>query len=56
MMENITRMEIIEGIEAGLITDYLGTFEVGGETRAFYKTRKGAANEPTGFKIVYFVV
>ena len=55
-MENITQTELISQIETGLVDQYLGTFGVGGDVRAFYRSYKGAANEPTGYKIVYIVV
>ena len=55
-MENIMKTELIEDIQNGLIDVYLGTFEVGAETRAFYRSYKGAADEPTGYKIVYIVI
>lgn len=56
MMENITKTELIEDIQNGLIDVYLGTFEVGTETRAFYRSYRGAADEPIGYRIVYIVI
>jgi len=55
-MEQITKAELVEGIEQGLIDQYFGTFVVNSETRAFYRSYKGASSEPHGFKLVYIVV
>lgn len=55
-MEQVTKAELIDLVETGLVGLYLGTFEVAGEVRAFYRSYRGAADEPTGFKIVYIVV
>jgi len=55
-MEQVTKAELIDLIETGHVNLYLGTFDVGTETRAFYRSYRGAAPEPAGFKIVYVVV
>ena len=55
-MEQVTKGELIDLIETGHADLYLGTFEVAGEVRAFYRSYRHAADEPTGFKIVYVVV
>ena len=55
-MEQITKQELIDLIETGHVDLYLGTFTVTGEVRAFYRSYRGAADEPDGFKIVYVVV
>lgn len=55
-MEQVTKAQLITLIETGHVDLYLGTFTVGGEVRAFYRSYRGAADEPTGFKIVYVVV
>lgn len=55
-MEQVTKAELIDLIETGHADLYLGTFEVAGEVRAFYRSYRGAAGEPGGFKIVYVVV
>lgn len=55
-MEQVTKAQLIDLIETGHADLYLGTFDVAGEGRAFYRSCRGAADEPTGFKIVYVVV
>ena len=55
-MEQVSEAELIDLIETGHADLYLGTFELGGEVRAFYRSYRGAADEPTRFKIVYIVV
>lgn len=55
-MEPINKGELIQLVEGDDSIQYLGTFEVGGEARAFYRTRIGAADEPRGYKLVYVVV
>jgi len=55
-MEEITKLELIDLSETGHVDRYLGTFPVNTELRAFYRSYKGAADEPTGYKIVYIVV
>ena len=55
-MEQVTKAQLIDLVETGNVDLYLGTFEVAGEVKAFYRSYRGAADEPTGFKIVYIVV
>lgn len=55
-MEKVTKAELIDLVETGHVDLYLGTFNVAGEVRAFYRSYLGAADEITGFKIVYVVV
>ena len=55
-MEQVSKAQLIDLIETGHADLYLGTFEIAGEMRAFYRSYRGAADEPTGFKIVYVVV
>lgn len=55
-MEQVSKAKLIDLIETGHVDLYLGTFKVSDEVRAFYRSYRGAANEPTGFKIVYVVV
>jgi len=55
-MEQIAKAALIDQIEKGSVNLYLGTFQLKEENRAFYRSYKGAANEPTGYKIVYVVV
>lgn len=55
-MEQVTKAELVDLIETGHVDLYLGTFTVADETRAFYRSYRGAADEATGFKIVYVVV
>lgn len=55
-MEQVSKAELVDLIESGHVDLYLGTFEVAGEMRAFYRSYRGAADEPGGFKIVYVVV
>ena len=55
-MEQVTKAELIALVETGHVDLYLGTFEVAGEVRAFYRSYRGAADETPGFKIVYIVV
>ena len=55
-MQQVTKAKLVDLIELGHVDLYLGTFEVAGETRAFYRSYRGAADEPTGFKIIYVVV
>lgn len=55
-MEQVSKAELIDLIETGHADLYLGTFTINGETRAFYRSYRHAANDPGGFKIVYIVV
>lgn len=54
-MEQITKPELIELIETGHIYDYLGTFDVQGELRAFYRSTSGAALTGKPYKLVYVI-
>lgn len=56
MMEQVTKAELVHLCETDDSLRYFGTFDIAGETRAFYRTAIGAADEPKGFKIVYVVV
>ena len=55
-MDQVTKAQLVELIETGQVDLYLGTFMVAGETRAFYRSYKGAADEAPGFKIIYVVI
>ena len=55
-MEQVSKAELIDLIETGHADLYLGTFEITGEVRAFYRSYRGAGDDPRGFKIVYVVV
>ncbi len=55
-MERVTKAELINLIETGHVNLYLGTFEVAGEIRAFYRRYQGAVGMTFGFKIIYIVV
>jgi len=55
-MEQVTGAQLVDLIETGHADLYLGTFDMAGEVRAFYRSYRGAADEAGGFKIVYVVV
>jgi len=54
-VEEITKPEAENLAETDDSLQYLGNITVGAESRHIYRTRIGAADDPRGWKLVYFV-
>lgn len=56
MAIKITVAQLVAIAEGGERLDYMGTFTVSGEMRAYYRTSGIAGEKPFNFLLVYVVV
>ena len=55
MLTKITKSRLVELLEMDDALEYMGRININGEMRLYYRSRIGAADEPTGYLVKYVI-